>query len=246
MNQSTLKTIKNTFDEKKNSHAFLVETNNVDDCLNEILNLIAAINGIDKNNFIKENIPDIKIVKPEGKDIKRSQITQILEEFQTYPVVLKHRYYIIVESELMNQSSSNTILKFLEEPDGDIIGFFITNNKKAMISTIMSRCQHYKLLYDCNININIDKVKDFLLNMSNIEIYKKIIFLNNYISKDRLDNIKKLKEIKDYLLNIEKNDNINQIKLLVKRVRLLDNVIERLLKNANQELVILDLAKNWK
>ena len=35
-------------------------------------------------------------------------------------------------------------------------------------------------------------------------------------------------------------------KLLVKRVSLLDNVIERLLKNANQELVILELARNWK
>ena len=245
MNNRTLTNIKNTFNENINSHAFLMETNNVEFCLKDIKKMIFDINGIKNEYLNEENIPDIRVVKPDGKEIKREQVTEILEEFQTFPVVLKHRYYIIVESDRMNPSSANTILKFLEEPDGDIIGFFITKNKGAMISTIISRCQHYKLMYKTNLDIDEEKIEKFLLNMNN-KNYKKIIFLNTFFSNDRVENINLLKEIKDFLYENKKNSNIEQIKLLVKRIRLLDNIIERLLRNANQELVILDLARNWK
>lgn len=246
MNQKTLTTIKGSFDENRNSHAFLMETNNIETCLEEIKKLIFSINNIESESLNDENIVDIKVIRPEGKEIKREQISMILEEFQTFPVMLKHRYYIIIESDKMNQSSANTILKFLEEPDGDVIGFFITSNKNAMISTIISRCQHYKLFYDTHLIIDFEKVQNFLNNMECRETYKKILYLNNFISKDRVENIKFFKDLKDYLFENKKEDDVEQIKLLVKRVRLLDNVVERLLKNANQELVILELARNWK
>ena len=245
MNRRVINVIKKSFDENINSHAFLVETNDVKKSLKDVIKLIFSINNIE-DSLKEECNPDIKIIEPDGKEIKREQVSKILAEFQTFPVALKHRYYIILESDTMNQSSANTILKFLEEPEGAIIGFFITSNKSAMISTIMSRCQHYKLIYDDELNVDINKIEDFLLNMDSDEKYKRVLFLNNVIIKDRVENIKLLKSIKEYLLKVNKNDNIDSIKLLVKRVGLLDNVIERLMKNANQELVILDLARNWK
>ena len=49
--------------------------------------------------------------------------------------------YIILNAECLNASSANTMLKFLEEPEEGIIGFFITNNKENVIDTIKSRCQ---------------------------------------------------------------------------------------------------------
>ena len=244
MNKKTIEIIKKSFNENKNSHAFLMETNNIDQCLEDILKLILDINNISRE-IILENIPDIKVIFPDGKDIKREQISAIIEEFQMFPVELKHRYYIIVSSELMNQSSANVILKFLEEPDNAVIGFFITSNRAAMINTIVSRCQHYKFNYQDLNQINNDIVEEFILNMSNKQIYQKILFLNNFISKERVENIKKLRDIRNYLVN-NKDLNIKNIKLLVKRVSLLDNIVERLSKNGNQELVILDLARNWK
>lgn len=244
MNKKNIEIIKKTFNENKNSHAFLMETNNIDFCLHDILKLILDINNISRE-IILENIPDIKVIFPDGKDIKREQISSIIEEFQMFPVELKHRYYIIVSSELMNQSSANVILKFLEEPDNAVIGFFITSNKAAMINTIVSRCQYYKFNYQDQKQINIDIVNEFLANMSNKHIYKKILFLNNFISKERVENIKKIRDVRNYLVD-NKDLNIENIKLLVKRVTLLDNIVERLSKNANQELVILDLARNWK
>jgi len=244
MNNKFIEIIKKSFNENKNSHAFLMETNNVDLCLKDIIKMILDINNISRE-ILLENTPDIKVIFPDGKDIKREQISSIIGEFQMFPVELTHRYYIIVSSELMNQSSANVILKFLEEPDNAVIGFFITSNKAAMINTIVSRCQHYKLNYQNQMKINNDLVNEFLSNMSANSIYKKILFLNNFISKERVENIKKIKDIKNYLME-NKDININNIKLLVKRVSLLDNVVERLTKNANQELVILDLARNWK
>ena len=47
----------------------------------------------------------------------------------------------------MNESAANSILKFLEEPEDNIIGFFITENKEQIISTIKSRCEMIKATY---------------------------------------------------------------------------------------------------
>lgn len=244
MNDKSIEVIKKSFNENKNSHAFLIETNNLDNTLNDVINIIFSINNISREINL-ENIPDIKIIYPDGKEIKREQVSVILDEFQTFPIELKHRYYIIVQSESMNQASANTILKFLEEPDNTVIGFFLTTNKRAMINTIVSRCQHYKFFYEAFIDYDQEKVMNFLNLMNSSMIYKRIMFLNDFFSKDRNENIKIFKNIKNYLSN---SDNIDsqKIKLLVKRVTLLDNIIEKLLKNANQELVILDLARNWK
>ena len=56
--------------------------------------------------------------------------------------------YILMFSESLNTSSANTMLKFLEEPEENILGFFITNNKENIIDTIKSRCQIIMDYYD--------------------------------------------------------------------------------------------------
>jgi len=244
MNNKSIEIIKKSFNEKKNSHAFLMETNNINLCLNDIINLILDINNISREINI-DNFSDIKILHPEGKDIKKQQITKIIEEFQTFPVELKHRYYVILSSEFMNQSSANVILKFLEEPDNSIIGFFITNNRSANINTIVSRCQSYKIIYHKENEFDTEKIDLFLSKMSYDQFYQRLLFLNSFINKDRIDNINLFKEIKLYLLS-NKDFDIHAAKRLVKRITLLDNVIERLMKNGNQDLIILDIARNWK
>ena len=123
-------------------------------------------------------------------------------------------------------------------------GFFVTKNKSAMINTVVSRCQHYKLIYNETKKLDLEKCNEFLNGMNHKEIYKRVGFLNLFLSKERNDNILFFKEIKNYILD-SKEDTQN-IKTLVNQLSLLDNVVERLLKNANQDLVYLDLARNWK
>ena len=45
------------------------------------------------------------------------------------------------EADKLNMSSANTILKFLEEPEDDIVAILVANNRYAVIETILSRCQ---------------------------------------------------------------------------------------------------------
>lgn len=243
MKDKTIELIKKTFNENKNSHAFLMETDNINLCLNDIKKIIFDINN---KHFLEniENLPDLMIIEPDGKEIKREQVTEIVDNFKTYPVELKHRYYIVLNSDAMNKSAANTILKFLEEPENSIVGFFITKNKSAMINTIVSRCQHFKLIYNEMNSLDEEKINKFLNGMNYKEFYKRMDFLNLFVSKDRNENILFFKEVQNYILE-KSNININ-IKSLVNQLTLLDNVVERLLKNANQELVYLDLARNWK
>jgi len=243
MRDKTIELIKKTFNENNNSHAFLMETNNIKRCLNDIKKIIFDINNKIYIESI-DNFPDIKIICPDGKEIKREQMNEILGKFKTYPIEFKHRYYIVLNSDAMNPSASNVILKFLEEPENSVVGFFVTENKNAMLNTIVSRCQYFKLFYDELIEYNIEKINKFLNGMDNETIYKKIDFLNSFVSKERNENIVFFKDLKKYILeNLQLNKNI---KRLVNRLTLLDNVIDRLLKNANQEILYLDLARNWK
>lgn len=113
----------------------------------------------------------------------------------------------------MNKESANTMLKFLEEPDANVIGFFITNNKNNIMPTIQSRCENIKCLFNQNdiakYNIEDDKYNELTIikdNIINIIEQKKI----NYINMIDL-NIKELEKnniiiiyqlILDYYLNI--------------------------------------------
>ena len=243
MDNKILQIINSSFQENINSHAFLMETNNIELCLNDIKKLICLINDVNDMEKLVNNcdtISDIKIVKPEGKEIKREQVSDVINNFITFPLELKHKYYIILNGEKMNQSASNTLLKFLEEPNNDVIGFFITTNKNAMVPTIISRCQCYKILYENSLAFN--HSDSFFLKMDSSDIFEKILFLEKYFGKDRVGTLNLLNEIKQNLyLNIATEVN-NKI---VNRINLIEDSILRINQNGNQDLVIINIAREW-
>ena len=135
--------------ENKLAHAFLLETDNQELCFQNLLNFLIEINKTDnpeENEKIEylmksENLPSLIVIRPDGQMIKKEQIADLKKNFQTKPTFSKYNMYIILEAESLNSSSANTMLKFLEEPEADILGFFICNNKENIIDTIRSRCQ---------------------------------------------------------------------------------------------------------
>ena len=60
----------------------------------------------------------------------------------------------------MNKESANTMLKFIEEPTSDIIGFFITNSANNVIETIRSRCQLIEENFDISFEEMLGLSKD--------------------------------------------------------------------------------------
>ena len=162
----------NEFHENKLSHAFLVQTNNFDRTLDTLYYFIKLINCpseysencndcslcklIDTNN-----LPSLIVIQPDGNVIRKEQLINLKESFMSKPIYSKYNIYIVMNAELLNSASANTILKFLEEPEDNIIGFFITNNKDNVMETIQSRCQILQDFYEDN-----DIIDDSFLELS--------------------------------------------------------------------------------
>lgn len=139
---------------KKVGHAFLF---NVDDSydtslaisfIKEILKNDVANADTDDSQYEKfsyqldnNTFPDLMIIKSFDKVIKKEQILNIKSEMKEKSINSGKQFYIIEYAESLNSSSANALLKFLEEPDDEIIAILVTKNINKVISTIVSRCQ---------------------------------------------------------------------------------------------------------
>lgn len=103
-------------------------------CDNEECNICHLI---DNNSF-----DDLYIVNPETITIKKEEIDNLMNYFQTKSIRENgHRVYIIYGFERLREDVSNKILKFLEEPEDNIHAILMTENPGKILSTIISRCQ---------------------------------------------------------------------------------------------------------
>lgn len=174
------------YHENKLAHAFLLETNDSIRCYNDLLLFLKKLNcpftysdscneSCNLCNLIDNGtLPSLITINPDGQFIKKNQILEVMDKFSTVPVFSKFNIYIINEAERFNSSSANTLLKFLEEPEDNIIGFFITNNKENVISTIRSRCQIFNCYYDYSIA---ESLNDEVLN--EVKLYLNSIYKND-------------------------------------------------------------------
>ena len=242
-NEEKLNNIYNKYRENKYSHVYLVETNSIESALEDLKKLIIRINSDNKDNDIEKLVytnalPTLSIVKPESLEIKIDVIDELIKKLQTIPVITKENYYIICEAEKLNQKSGNSMLKIIEEPECDTIGFFICNNVNNVMQTIQSRSQYLSLFYDIDPIYDDDVINDSkkFINIlhHNLDItenkyfsdkYKTVqdfnVFLDctidnlkNYISTlDNFDIIKKENEVMKLIIdmksNINRNCNIN-------------------------------------
>lgn len=139
---------------KKVGHAFLF---NVDDSYdtsltinfikeilkNDIIDVDTDDSQYEKFSYQLDNnvFPDLMIIKSFDKVIKKEQILNIKAEMKEKSINSGKQFYIIEYAENLNSSSANALLKFLEEPDDEIIAILVTKNINKVISTIVSRCQ---------------------------------------------------------------------------------------------------------
>ena len=182
---------------------------------------------IDKNNNIvklidNNNYPDIKIIEPDGNWIKKTQLLELQKEYNNKSLLGKKRIYIINKAERLNSSSANTMLKFLEEPEEDIIALLITDNRYHVLDTILSRCQILNLKEDI---YNIEK-EDEIMDLIECFINPNNFFLQyNYLMN---------KEIVDKTIFKEKLQKIEHI-----FINYLNCKFEKSLEKAEEDLNVL-------
>ena len=246
------KYVDNIIEYEKLSHAYLIEVDNYDDDFLYVLDFIKmiilnvkhdslansdlnVIKQIDNNEYV-----DLKIVEPDGLIIKKKQLIDLQEEFQNKSLLNNKRVYVIKEADKLNDASGNTILKFLEEPEDDIVAILVTTNRYKVIDTILSRCQiismqssSYKVLDLLNLVV---KKEDLFVNyqyifnelMSDKVVAKSILynlevlFINYLNLKSGLNEYSLSSEITSVLDRVNVNQIINYIAIIEEEIVKLD------------------------
>ncbi len=144
---------------QKFSHAYLIETKDYADTDNLVLAfakfLYCPYHYTDSSHcedcnschlIDLANNSDIITISPDGSWIKKDQIQEIKEKFMTKSLDNHVRIYIIKEADKLNKQAANALLKFLEEPDNQLIGILVCRNRYQVLETLQSRCQLLSLL----------------------------------------------------------------------------------------------------
>lgn len=245
---------------KKVGHAFLF---NVDDSYdtslainfikeilkNDIIDVDTDDSQYEKFSYQLDNniFPDLMIIKSFDKVIKKEQILNIKAEMKEKSINSGKQFYIIEYAENLNSSSANALLKFLEEPDDEIIAILVTKNINKVISTIVSRCQI--------VNLNhYNRKKDeqyFELALKYLLIYedkkeKAVSYLSELyeISSDDLKGminswIYIYKNVLKLLLNKDSEEANNEYILALSKKNNIESVIDKLDKLEKMSNLIL-------
>ena len=246
----------------KLSHAYLIEMEDSSIEFPFVLLFVKMIlcpleiNKCDKLNCSKcnvcrlideKNFPDFEIIEADGNQIKKNQLLELKDEFQKTSLIGKRRVYVIKDAEKLNPSSANTILKFLEEPEENIIAILLTRNRYQVLDTILSRCQ-ILALNDASMVIRYDDeialFLKYLFNGKDLFIHYKEILDNILVDKNKakevFEQVEKIilgylggKLNSDYDLTIFKEI---EKKTLLKYVSIIEEEIPKLVYNINYKL----------
>ena len=163
--QIAYKTIINSVKKNKVSHAYIIETNGYSKSFEFVISFVKYLFcprkysnknetncglcnqciNIDKNEFV-----ELKIIESEGQWIKKNQLDELFYDFSKKSILGNKKIYVIKDAAKLNISSSNSLLKFLEEPEDGIIAILVVDNIYQLLSTIVSRCQIISLKKERN------------------------------------------------------------------------------------------------
>lgn len=243
----------------KVSHAYMIEINDYDNdfnCIIDFVKLILSKNS-DDNSISKlidsGSYPDLKIIEPEGNMIKKKQLMQLQEDFRNKSFLDNKMVYIIKQVDKLNESSGNTILKFLEEPEEDIIAILVTTNRYKVIDTVLSRCQILSLQGSddsYSISENIVELIKFMIQRDSLFVNYQYIFDNilsdKVVAKDVLSIVEKIfVNYLNYISGVEGfscNDDVIRIlsqvnvDLITKFIAVIEEEVSKLEFNVNYKL----------
>ncbi|XJS10552.1 hypothetical protein ACF3NG_10560 [Aerococcaceae bacterium WGS1372] len=86
-------------------------------------------------------LADVIHVSPEGQSIRVGQVRELKEWLSTSPIESSFKLAVIEQAELMNPSSANALLMFLEEPVDNVYLILYTQSASNLLPTIQSRVQ---------------------------------------------------------------------------------------------------------
>ena len=207
--------LKNSFKNKKTSHAYIISGSKGSPILDTAIFLAQSLVCLnkDENNLaceecincqkIKNNAyVDYKLI--EGVDLKNDVTLAIQEDFNKSSVENEDiKIYIINLIEKAPVASLNKLLKFIEEPNSNIVAIFTSNSVDSILQTIVSRCQ--------TITLKEFMVSDLIEYLVNNNVSYEDAWLISKISNNAEKN---LDLVNDVTFNVVKNQLANSLKHL--------------------------------
>lgn len=266
--------VKSSLKNNKLSHAYFIETNGYNKSEELVIDFVKSILCINHDKNIKNegtcstcnlidsgNYLDLRVIKPENGVIKTEVIDDLINDYQTKPEG-QYKVYVIFDFDLLTRETPNKILKFLEEPNEDIIGILVATNKYKILSTIISRCMVISLknknkesitdeYFDMAFSIiklldeKNDKTFAYIqecIDLKNTDrngikqVFSNILnILDIIISNKSIDNysLDRYKNISDDINTITNN---NSLDILISRAIITNNYYNKLQFNPNMNL----------
>ena len=250
-NEKFVGVIDNIISFNKLSHAYIIEVNDYDSdylLVEAFVKLILCKNNVKKVSDLncdkceicrlvdEGNYPDVLVVEPDGKEIKKGQLLDLQKEYNNKSMLDSNRVYIIKEADKLNLATANSILKFLEEPEDNIVAILLTKNRYQIIDTILSRCQIIAFKRKTPSNVDSDKAMTFIKYMlKNGELFVNYKEILDNIMPDKLVARQILEQVKlifiDYLegndvmidlSNVDKNKVVTWVLILESEMKKLD------------------------
>ena len=238
------------------SHSYLIESVNLrDEQVNKYIRFFVKTiydNFYDDNISIsKEKIfhlvdnlefPDYIEIRPVNNVIKKEQLLRVRDDFSNKSLYNTKKIYTVYNADKMNVNSSNTILKFLEEPNDDVIAIFVTNNQYNVLDTIKSRCQIISLQYE---DVPHQYSEDLINFFEDIKLRKnnnlllKFNSYNNNLFKDKNMAVSTMTDTLSYykeMLNKNMNGDLEDLKETMMIVSILEEELKKLKYNVNIKL----------
>lgn len=89
----------------------------------------------------EEGHPDVSVLEPDGASIKVRQVRATKDEFSKSGMESRKKILIVRQMDKMTISAANSLLKFIEEPEGEITIMLLTTEVQQLLPTIVSRSQ---------------------------------------------------------------------------------------------------------
>lgn len=251
-------------DVKQFSHAYLIETNSLEEAFPLVVKLGKKI--ICQNTYkIEENCKDCNVchlidegiysdfyvINPLTVGINKEEIEKLLKVFQTKSLNENgKRVYLVYGFERCDEYISNKILKFLEEPAPNIYALLMTENANKILPTIKSRCQSVKLKVD-NVVVSSEKKEkvikflDFLFkNKTETIAYINELWFDSFIERtDVSEGFLLIEEVLLEEINLRYNGESNffsclGINNLLNVVKITENLNKIMHNNVNLNLIM--------
>uniref|UniRef100_UPI0036DD14CE DNA polymerase III subunit delta' n=1 Tax=Streptomyces actinomycinicus TaxID=1695166 RepID=UPI0036DD14CE len=87
---------------------------------------------------------DVTVLEPTGQVIKTDVVKEMMANFSQTGYENKRQVFIIKDCDKMHVNAANSLLKYIEEPQGEAYMFLLTNDDNKVLPTIKSRTQVFQ------------------------------------------------------------------------------------------------------